>query len=141
MPRSLGLDVGERRIGIAISDESKLLARPLEVLDRTQKNPFKRIPSLAAEWGADEIVIGQPIEERGGLGPQAARVAEFADKLRAACALPLRFQDERWSSSEAGEVAKINTPRKRAAQPAPDDALAAAVILQRYLDETRQTAD
>ncbi len=144
--RSMALDVGDRRIGVAISDGSKLLARPLEVIDRTQKNPFKRVPALAAEHGVDEIIIGQPFEESGRLGPQAARVAEFVAQLRAVCALPLHFQDERWSSSEAGAVIKMGHTRRRRGAPTPpsatsDDAVAAAVILQRYLDENPQTAD
>ena len=133
MARWLGLDVGDKRVGVALSDETGTLARPLEIIDRGQKNPYKRVVALAAEHAVAGVVIGLPLNEDGTTGVQAAKVREFCDRLGANVPVPIHLQDERWSSSEAGAIVKMK-PRK-VARPAHDDAVAAAVILQRFLDE------
>ncbi len=149
MARALALDVGDRRIGVAISDESKLLARPLEIIDRKLQNPIDHLKTLIAQYAPDVLILGEPIELDGKTGPQAQRVRAFAAELSTVIAIPVQFQDERWSSGEAGDLIKAHK-KKRKPQPHTrtrpavhrhDDALAAAVILQRYLDETRQTTD
>ena len=135
MARSLGLDVGNRRIGVAVSDGSKLLARPLCVIDRKVEDGVTRVLALVLEQQADEVIVGQPLNTNGSAGPQAERVAQFAEQLRAMLTVPLVWVDERYSTQDAREIVQS---KKAKQQPKHDDALAAAVILQRYLDE-RQT--
>jgi putative Holliday junction resolvase len=132
MPRSLGLDIGNRRIGVAISDASKLIARPLGVIDRKNEDALARLSELLREYAPDEIVIGMPYRADGGIGEQAQAVQAFAETLRTRTDVPLSFYDERFSSQEAQEII---ASKKRKQQPVNDDALAASVILQRYLDE------
>ena len=151
MARALALDVGERRVGVAISDESKLLARPLEIIDRKLQNPIEQLQRLITQYAPDVLVMGEPIELDGKTGPQAQRVYAFAGDLRAAIPLPIQFQDERWSSGEATDFIKQHGKKRKPQTSRPnhnrvnkhehDDAVAAAVILQRYLDENRQNSD
>jgi putative Holliday junction resolvase len=136
MPKLLGLDIGDKRVGIAISDESATIARPLEIIDRGQKNPFKRIAALVAEHGIAGIVAGKPLNADGSAGAQAVKTAAFCRTLASLLSVPIHQQDERWSSGEAGAIAKIN--RHKDARRTRDDAVAAAIILQRHLDEKHQ---
>jgi putative Holliday junction resolvase len=131
--RSLGLDVGNRRIGVAASDESRIVARPVEIIDRTRTDAIGRIAELARALQADEIVIGLPCGADGAPGEQARRVQRFSEALGRRVGLPQRFCDERHSTEDAREIINL---RKRKRQGGPDDAVAAAVILQRYLDES-----
>jgi putative holliday junction resolvase len=134
MARTLALDVGNRRIGVAISDASKLLARPIGVIDRKREDALERLRALVLEFAPDEIVIGYPRHADGRPSDQATRVEGFAAVLRQAIDVPQRYYDERHSTQEAREI--IAT-QKRAKQPQSDDAIAASVILQRYLDSLR----
>jgi putative Holliday junction resolvase len=134
MARTLGLDIGNRRIGVAVSDASKLIARPLCVIDRKHEDASARLKALFAEYEPDEIVIGYPYRADGGVGEQAARVDAFVAELRALTQIPLTRFDERFSTAEAREII---AGKKRTRQPEHDDAVAAAVILQRCLDERR----
>ena len=136
MARSLGLDVGNRRVGVAVSDSIKVIARPLEVIDRKTRNALQRIIELVHEYQPDEIIVGFPWNTNGTVGDQARAVELFAEQLRSHVQLPLRFYDERYSS---GEAQVIISTKKRKDQQRHDDAIAAAVILQRYLDEARTT--
>lgn len=141
MARSIGLDVGNRRIGVAVSDGAKIIARPLEVIDRKECDAVERIATLTREQQADEIVVGYPYNVDGSSGEQAQRVEQFAESLRPRAGVPLRFYDERYSTSDAQGIIAA---RKRKAPPSSDDAIAAAVVLQRYLDERanlRQAAE
>ena len=139
MPRSLALDVGNRRIGVAVSDEGKLIARPLEVIDRKTQNPIKHITAHIANLKPDEIIVGYPYQKDGSISEQAAQVEAFVALLRPHISIPLVYQDERFSTGEAQTVIKLNTRKSKTSaqrtKPAShDDAVAAAVILQRYLD-------
>ena len=138
MARVLALDVGNRRIGVAVSDASKLLARPVCVIDRKTDNVLERLRALVAEHAPEEIVIGYPRHADGRLSEQTARVEGFAAELRQAVDVPQRYYDERHSTQEAREIIAA---KKRGKQPANDDAIAASVILQRYLDELRDQND
>lgn len=128
------MDVGNRRIGVAVSDASKLIARPVCVVDRKTEDGLARVLALVQEQQADEVIIGQPINANGSTGPQAALVEQFAEQLRVQLKVPLVFVDERYSTQDARE---IMGNKKNKQQPKHDDALAAAVILQRYLDQKR----
>ncbi len=133
MGRWLGLDIGEKRIGAAVSDETRTLARPLLTLTRASKQAdFARFAALCVEQQIDQIVIGLPKTLRNEEGPQARRVRRYAGELQAALHLPIEFWDERYSSIDAQERL-AQTGRKRLAKGDIDSA-AAAIILQEYLD-------
>ena len=141
MGRILGLDVGERRIGVAISDPDGRLAVPLRILER-QQSPAdaQAITDLARAEGVEVLVVGHPVTLDGTIGPQARTVRAFADELAQASGLPLELWDERLTSVQA-ERARPGRRRGGAKgerrRPAPVDDLAAALLLQSYLDRHR----
>jgi len=131
--RVLALDPGERRVGIAISDPTGALARPLQTLARRSKEEdFSAIAALVAEHGVGLVVIGQPLSLDGAEGPQARRVARYALALADCLSVPVVSWDERFTTSEARDIMRQNRRKKR--DKADLDAVAAAVILQSYLD-------
>ena len=133
MSRWLGLDIGEKRIGVAISDETKTLARPLLTLKRaSKKEDFARLGALCAEHQIDRLIAGLPKTLRNEEGPQARRIRRYAEELTAALQLPIEFWDERFSSVDAEErlAAASRKPRHKG----DIDSAAAAIILQEYLD-------
>ncbi|MCX6017274.1 MAG: Holliday junction resolvase RuvX [Chloroflexi bacterium] len=134
MARSLGLDVGDRRVGIALSDTTKLIARPLCIIDRRLQNAVAEIHALAREHQVDEIVIGIPLHINGRIGEQVERVEAFAAELRAVLDIAVRYHDERHSTRDARAIISA---KKRRQQEKYDDAIAASVILQRHLDSLR----
>ena len=137
--RALGIDFGTRRLGLAISDASRTLARPLEVIAVTGGGEAvdriaRRIDELAAEdGGLAVIVVGLPKRLDGTPGDQTARVTAFIDALRGRTSLAIVTEDERLSSREAESRLAVNERdwRRRKARL---DAAAAAVVLQDYLD-------
>jgi putative holliday junction resolvase len=138
--RFVGLDIGEKRIGVAVSDVSGTLARPLGVLHPSGLEVdaldvvSTEIARLAAEEdGVGEIVIGLPRRLDGSPTSMTPRVEQFARQLRMKTSLPVTLQDERLSSREAeSRLAVLDKDwRSRKARL---DAAAAAVILQDYLD-------
>ncbi len=133
--RILALDIGDRRIGVAVSDPTGLLARPLTIISRKgDASDIQAIAGLINENEAGKLIIGLPLSLDGAIGPQAAKVKGFADKLSSALTIPLEFRDERFSTASVKEQrAEVGAKRKK--RLAPDDAEAAAVILQGYLDE------
>jgi putative Holliday junction resolvase len=137
MPRTLGLDVGDRRIGVAVSDPTRLLARPLCVIDRKVQEAIGAILELVRAHDVDEIVVGLPLHADGRRSEQSERVAAFAESLRSATPTPIRYHDERHSTQAAREIIAAKKSRR---QDQHDDAVAAAVILQRHLDDLRPLA-
>ena len=102
MGRLLGLDVGEKRVGVAICDETQTLARPLLTLKRaSKKEDFAKIAALCREHAIEKVIVGLPKTLRGEEGPQAQRVRRYAAELQTALNLPIDFWDERFSSVEA----------------------------------------
>ncbi len=135
--RILGLDIGDRRIGVAVSDPTGLLARPLVIIPRKgEAADVAAVVRLVAEHQAGKVLAGLPLSLDGSLGPQAAKVKAFLDKLAPALPVPLETWDERFSTTTAHELRLAAGVKKKKRQ-APDDAAAAAVILQSYLDEQR----
>lgn len=137
--RILGLDLGERRIGLAISDPSGALARPLGVIaargDQQLHEVVREIARLGAEEdGLSEVVLGLPRRLDGSPHEQTARALAFAEALRARVAQPVVLQDERLSSVEAESRLAIGD-RDWRSRKKKLDAAAAAVILQDYLDD------
>jgi len=136
--RYLALDPGDRRIGVAISDTSGMLARPLSVFTRRSREQDQHhIQTLVAEHKVECLVIGLPLNMDGSEGHQAAWVRSYAGALEAALAIPVVFWDERLSTHEAIEIAHA---QGRSAAKEWIDAVAAAVILQSYLDAQARLA-
>jgi putative Holliday junction resolvase len=137
----LALDVGERRVGVALCDETRTLARPLLTLKRASKTEdFAKLAAVCREHAIEKVIVGLPRTLRGEEGPQARRVRRYAAELQAALNLPIDFWDERFSSVDAQErLASAGRKRARNLRPARGeiDAAAAAIILQEYLDEHR----
>ena len=133
--RVLGLDVGERRIGVAISGESRILATPFTTIKRVRRNQYlASISNIIRQEGADLIVVGLPLLLDGTIGLQARRTLDFCENLREAVApLPVETWDERYSSAEA-ERLLIEMGIKPSKQKGRVDAIAAAIVLQAYLD-------
>jgi putative Holliday junction resolvase len=140
--RVLAIDHGQRRIGVALSDELGILASPLCILKPHARERVEAVATLAREHALAEIVVGHPRTLRGEVGPQARRVERFAEELRGAVDVPVRLWDETYSTQEATD--RLAAGRKRSsgrrARAAPEvDDLAAAVILQEYLDWRRSS--
>jgi putative Holliday junction resolvase len=128
----LGLDVGERRIGVACSDPTGTLASPWAVIRRgSRAEDFMALARLVQERRAVAVVVGHPLNMNGSEGPQARRVARYARALAERLAIPVVLWDERLSTEIALEKRRLV---KTSGRPAPVDAEAAAVILQDYLD-------
>jgi putative holliday junction resolvase len=155
MVRLMALDVGEARIGIAVCDALEFLAAPYTTLHvtRDEEQTWQAIQKLIVETDVEGLIVGLPISLDGQIHGQAQRVQNFAERLRERIAIPLSFWDERLSTVEAqrllaqrGEDARGKRQR-RAGRQHPQakkrrkssgheiDALAAAVILQDYLDQ------
>jgi putative Holliday junction resolvase len=134
--RLLGLDVGDRRIGVAVSDPTGSLASPVEVYHR--KDPTadtQHVVDLADELEANGVVVGLPKNMNGSEGPQAEKTREFADTLTAR-GLTIHLWDERLSTVEATRRMVEQRHRRRGIQQRIDSE-AAALILQTYLDFVR----
>ena len=140
--RVLAIDVGQRRVGLAISDPTATLARPLAILtvnpDDAVDKVVHEIAQLAAEEdGVSEIVVGRPLRLDGSPDEQTAHVARFVAALQSRTPIPIRVADERLTSREAESRLAVNERdwRKRKKTL---DAAAAAIFLQEYLDHKRE---
>jgi putative Holliday junction resolvase len=136
--RALGVDVGGRRIGLAISDASGVLARPLEVIEASGREQVVRVTEAIARAAAEEdglrlVVVGLPRRLDGTPNEQTAAVTAFVEALRARIPQPVVLQDERLSSVEAESRLALRD-RDWRSRKKKLDAAAAAVILQDYLD-------
>ncbi len=135
--RVLGLDIGEKRIGVAVSDPSGTVATPLKVVDARQAfGDGREIVALVEEYGAELIVVGLPLSMDGSVGPQAQRVRAAGTRLAQFVQVPFVFYDERLSSAEANRAmssAGVSDRDKRGSV----DMVAASLFLQSYLDARR----
>lgn len=154
MTRLLALDVGSVRIGVAVSDATGFLASPYITLrvSRDEQQTWQAIQNLIDETEAEGVVVGLPISMDGQIHAQGQRVQSFAERLRPHITVPLVFWDERLSTVEAQRLltergldeagkrqrrsGQHHSQKKRRKQNQEIDALAAAVILQDYLDST-----
>ncbi len=137
MARLLALDIGDKRIGVAVCDELGLLARPLTTLTRASKRQdFERIGRLAAEHAAERVIAGYPRSLSGAEGPQAQRVRRYVEALAASLPVPVELWDERYTTVEAS-ARLFDAGRRRPRERGQLDAAAAAIILQDYLDAHR----
>ena len=133
-PRILALDLGKRRIGLAISDPLGITAQGLPNLERTNKRAdLAALATLARKHGVGKILMGNPIHMGGTEGRQSAWVRDFAEALEGSTGLPVQFWDERLTTVEANRVLRTSgiSIAKRAAAV---DRLSAVILLQSYLD-------
>ena len=127
----LALDVGTRRIGLAISDDLGVIASPYKTIDR--KGADSEIAKIVIKEEVEKVVVGVPYLESGELGSQAKDVWDFCEDLKARLRVPLDFENENLTSSEA-EVRLRNKKKKNKGD---IDAMAAAIILEAYLARTK----
>lgn len=142
--RFLALDPGAKRIGVAVSDPLEVTARGIAVVKRTDlPRDLARIAAIAKEEAAEAIVVGLPLERDGREGDPARRVRIFAARVGEATGLPVHMQDERLTTVEAaGELRSRGTRRRsREGGEADVDRIAAAVILQDFLDRRAREPD
>jgi len=130
----LGVDYGERRMGLAVSDPEAIVAIPLSVVRVYSDNQrISVIRSAVGEKNVVRVIVGLPLNMNGSIGPAAEKVRRFVGRLSAALAVPVETWDERLSSSLAERAmldARINSRKRRKVV----DKMAAQVILQTYLD-------
>jgi putative Holliday junction resolvase len=132
--RSLGVDFGTKRVGLAVSDPLGLTARPLSVVPRS--SVVDEVASLVKELEIGTIVVGLPTGLSGGEGMSASEARKLADELKTAAGVDVVFVDERFTSRMA-EVALVESGMKRRKRRETVDKVAAAIILQDYLDNHR----
>ena len=121
----LALDYGSRRTGVAVSDPTGTLARPLVVVERAgSKDGLAELVRLAREEEAERVIVGLPLTLRGNRGDQAEETEQFVDVLRGVLDVPVELFDERFTTSLAQQTAGA----------APEDAVAAAHLLSTYLE-------
>jgi putative Holliday junction resolvase len=133
--RSLGLDVGDKRIGVALSDPDGVLASPLTAINRKEEGlDIKAITDIVDQRAVGFIVVGLPRSLDGSLGWQVSKVKEFVRKLSQHIRVPVYYRDERLTTVMARRLKRISG-RKGGRGKKSDDAQAAALILQNYLDE------
>lgn len=137
MPRVLGVDLGSRRIGLALSDETRTTAFPLTVIERSRHRAadHEAILEAALDGGADAVVVGLPLTLEGERGPAARRVLSEVGELRRAAGERVRIEvhDERLSTVTA-ERSMLEGGVRRRQRRQEIDKVAAAVILQSWLD-------
>jgi putative Holliday junction resolvase len=132
--RILALDHGTKRIGVAVSDETKTIAQPLEYIPAEPFADFlARLKKLLVEKEIDLILIGLPRNMDGSYGPAAQKVEAFVAVLRGAITVPIKMWDERLTSAQANKIliqAKVRRDKRKEKM----DKMAAAILLQSYLD-------
>jgi putative Holliday junction resolvase len=130
--RNLGLDIGDRWIGVAMSDPQGILASPLTIIDRTdEQSAVNTILSIIEGNQVGVVVVGLPVSMNGSIGPQAEKVQDFVRELSRHTKVLIELRDEHLTTVTAQKLMKSTRKRVKAR----DDAMAAALILQAYLDE------
>lgn len=138
-PRYLGLDVGNRRIGVAVSDELGLTAQPVLTLERkrNRRDDLRSLGRLARRFGVAGIVVGNPVHLTGEAGAQAAKTQAFAADLSELTGLPIHLWDERLTTNEAHQILyKAGHARQEHRRVV--DQVAATLILQSFLDDPQK---
>ena len=138
-PRYLALDVGNRRIGVAVSDELGLTAQPVMTLERRRspREDLRSLARLARKYAVAGIVVGNPRRLSGEVGTQAAKTQAFAAELGLLTGLPIHLWDERLTTHEAHRILYA-AGHKRQQHRRVVDQVAATIILQEFLDSGRQ---
>lgn len=131
--RAIGIDPGDARVGVAISDELGMLAHPLETITVSQTNPVDRIAALAVEKGSSAIVVGMPRNMDGTFGPAADKAKALIAALREKVSCPVISWDERLTTVSAQRALR-DAGRKAKDQRGVIDQAAAQILLQSWLD-------
>ena len=140
-PRYLGLDVGAKRIGVAVSDELGLTAQPVMTIE-TRRNPredLRSLARLARRYAASAIVVGNPLHLAGEPSPRAIKVRAFAAALGEVTGLPVHLWDERLTTREAHQIL-YEAGHARQQHKEVVDQVAATLILQSFLDQKGREA-
>ena len=133
----MALDLGGRRIGVAVSDPTGILASPADTIQRARQRStdHRAIEALVADLGAQRVVVGLPLSLDGRAGPAARAALEEVDQLRAVLSVPVETWDERLTTVSADRALRAGGSRRRApARRQVIDQTAAAVLLQSWLD-------
>ncbi|MFZ0396323.1 MAG: Holliday junction resolvase RuvX [Terracidiphilus sp.] len=138
--RFLALDVGAKRIGVAVSDELGLTAQPVMTLEtrRSRRDDLRSIARLARKYKAAGIVVGRPLHLSGETSPRAAKTEQFAAELGELSGLPIHLWDERLTTREAHQLL-YESGRKRQEHARVVDQVAATLILQSFLDQRQRS--
>ncbi len=137
MERILALDLGKKRIGMAISDELGITAQGLDTVERRgRRDDIEDLRKLVALRGVTKILIGDPLHMNGDPSRQGGYTREFAGELERKTGLPVEFRDERWTSREA-ERALRGSGVANGRRKATIDRMSAVILLQSYLDSAR----
>jgi putative Holliday junction resolvase len=135
--RILALDLGRKRIGLAISDELGITAQGLDTLEREgRREDIETLRRLAAERGVERFLIGDPLHMSGDASRQGDYTREFARELARKTGLAVEFRDERWTSREAERTIRGSGVANKSRKPV-IDRLSAVILLQSYLDSAR----
>jgi putative Holliday junction resolvase len=138
--RVLGIDFGESRIGLALSDPTGTLAGPLETVHRRKgkRPPLRRLEEIGREHAVERLIVGLPLDLGGNETPWCGEVRAMGDALAARLKIPVDYVDERFTSARAERaIRSIGLPRGRRQEKGRVDAAAAAIILQDWLDRSR----
>ncbi len=133
MKKALGIDLGDARVGVAVSDDLGMLAHPIETISTQSTNVVKRVLALASERCAETIIVGMPRNMNGSHGPAADKAKAFIEELRRETTLPILSWDERLSTVSA-QRALQEAGRNTRKQKSVIDQVAAQIILQSWLD-------
>jgi putative holliday junction resolvase len=137
----LALDVGKRRIGLAVSDELGITAQGIETLERTRiREDLARLKQIAERWNVGRLLVGRPLHMSGSESAQSQYTRDFAERLKAHLELPVVYWDERLTSVEAGRVLRdagaTLEQRKKAV-----DRMSAVLLLESYLAHLSAAAE
>ncbi|MFC1953190.1 Holliday junction resolvase RuvX [Chloroflexota bacterium] len=131
----MGLDIGDKRIGVALSDPGSILASPYAIIERKDEiQDIGAIIDIVNRQGVGLIIAGLPLSMDGGIGHQAAKIKDFVDTLANRTQVPVDYRDESLTTVEARRI-MLKSRSKKNRQKSRDDSVAAAVLLQGYLDE------
>ncbi len=134
--RSMGLDVGDGKIGVALTDPEGILASPFTIIHRSDETKdIEAIDTIVKQYQVKTIIVGLPRSMDGSLGRQAEKVEVFVQRLHQNIEVPIEFRDERLTTVSANRLIRDASPRKKGK--VEDDAIAAALILQGFLDEAQ----
>jgi len=132
--RILALDIGRRKIGIAISDTLGIIAQPFETLIRKEKKTdFERLKEIVRNMRVSKIVVGLPLNMNGTAGPKAKEAYNLVERLKEEIEVPVQLWDERLSTLEANRIL-LQADMSRRKRKRLDDKIAAQLILQSYLN-------
>ena len=132
--KRLGIDMGERRIGLAVSDPLGITAQGIKTIQVKEADEIPhKLTEIIRETNAQKLVFGLPRNMNGSLGPQTRKVQEIGRKLQALSKLPVEYEDERLSTASAEKVLLL-ADQSRAKRKKAIDRLSAVIILQSYLD-------